>query len=149
MSIVLDFGGGKIPARLDFTQFDRTSPNYPGWATSVTANITQDILFNVDQDPLSHILRYIIKVQSRKPPEPTSQTQPQSDDGLSEFKFDVRLQRVVANLFKPGTFRSHSKDHISIEVGNISAHDLIHAAKETSHSRKGHYRSDYNSLKNI
>ena len=132
---VLDFGGGKTPATLDFIQFDRTSPHYPGWATSVNANITQDILFNVDQDPLSYILHYIIKVQSRKPPEPTPtarqlQQQPSPDEGLSEFKFDVRLQRVVANLFKPGTFKSNSRDHISIEVGNISAHDLIHAEKK-------------------
>jgi hypothetical protein len=132
---VLDFGGGKTPATLDFIQFDRTSPHYPGWATSINANITQDILFNIDQDPLSHILRYIIKVQSRKPPEPAPtprqlQQQPSPDEGLSEFKFDVHLQRVVANLFKPGTFKSHSKDHISIEVGNISARDLIHSEKK-------------------
>lgn len=126
---ILDFGGGRIPAELDFTQYDRTSPNFPGWVTSVSTNITQDILFNLDQDPLSHILRYIIKVQSRKPTE-TPLPQPQGDSGLSEFKFDVRLQRVVANLFKPGTFRSHSKDHISIEIGNISASDLIHATKK-------------------
>lgn len=132
MDKILDFGRGKVPARLNFIQYDRTSPNYPGWATSIQANITQDLLFNFDQDPLSHILRYIVKVQSRK-----SQDQPQSprqpppsDEGLSEFKFDVAFQRVVMNLFKPGTFRSHSKDHISIEVGNISAHDLIHAAKK-------------------
>ena len=130
MSLILDFGRGETPATLDFTQFDRTSPNFPGWVTSVNANITQDILFNLDQDPLSHILRYIIKVQSRKPPEPTRQAQAQGDDGLSESKFDVRLQQVVANLFKPGTFRSRSKDHISIEVGNISAYDLIHATKK-------------------
>ena len=132
MSTILDFGhGGEDQSSLDFTQYDRTSPNYPGFATSVSTNITQDILFNIDQDPLSHVLRYIIKVQSRKPPEPESpHQQPPPEDGLSEFKFDVRLQRVVANLFKPGTFRSHSKDHISIEIGNISAHDLIHATKK-------------------
>ena len=126
---ILDFGRGRIPAELDFTQYDRTSPNFPGWVTSVNTNITQDILFNLDQDPLSHILRYIIKVQSRKPPE-TPHAEPQSDIGLSEFKFDVQLQRVVANLFKPGTFRSRSKDHVSIEIGNISANDLIHATKK-------------------
>ena len=130
MCLVLDFGRGKVPATVDFTQYDRTSPKFPGWVTSVNANITQDILFNVDQDPLSHILRYIIKVQSRKPPDPTSPNSPQADDGLSEFKFDVQLQRIVMNMFKPGTFRSHSKDHISIEIGNISAHDLIHPAKK-------------------
>src|SRR5204863_1980757 len=73
---------------------------------------------------------YIVKVQNRKSPEPSPYDQAQEEDGLSEFKFDIRLQRVVANLFKPGTFRSHSKDHISIEVGNISAHDLIHATKK-------------------
>ena len=129
MSKILDFGRGRVPAELDFTQYDRTSPNFPGWITSVNANITQVILFNIDQDPLSRILRYIIKVQSRKPPE-VSRSQPEEDNGLSEFKFDVRLQRVVANLFKPGTFRSHSKDHISIEIGNISASDLIHATKK-------------------
>jgi hypothetical protein len=131
MSKVLDFGGGKTPATLDFTQYDRTSPSYPGWATSVSCNITQDILFNIDQDPLSHLLRYIIKVQSRKPSEPAPHAQQAaSDDGLSDFKFDIGLQRVVANLFKPGTFRSHSHDHISIEVGNISAHDLIDAKRK-------------------
>lgn len=132
MSTILDFGGGdtRDQASLDFTQYDRTSASYPGFATSVSTNITQDILFNIDQDPLSHILRYIIKLQSRKPPEPAPQQPPPPEDGLSEFKFDVRLQRVVANLFKPGTFRSHSKDHISIEIGNISAHDLIHPTKK-------------------
>ena len=129
MNTILDFGTGEDQASLDFTQYDRTSSNYPGFATSVSTNITQDILFNIDQDPLSQVLRYIIKVQCRKPPEPTPQQQPPPEEGLSEFKFDVRLQRVVANLFKPGTFRSHSKDHISIEIGNISAHDLIHATK--------------------
>lgn len=131
MNIILDFGRGNVPASLDYTQFDRTSPLYPGWATSVKANITQDILFNIDQDPLSHILRYIIKVQSRKAPEPMPHvTAHVEDEGLSDFKFDVTLQRVVANLFKPATFRSHSKDHIAVEIGNISAHDLIHETKK-------------------
>jgi hypothetical protein len=131
MSTVLDFGGGNTRAALDFTQYDRTGPNYPGWATSVSSNITQDILFNIDQDPISHLLRYIIKVQSRKPPEPAPHAQQAGgDEGLSDFKFDIGLQRVVANLFKPGTFRSHSKDHISIEVGNISAHDLIDSKRK-------------------
>jgi Vacuolar-sorting associated protein 13, adaptor binding domain len=125
MCMVMDFGGGDTPATMDFTQFDPTSPQYPGWATAVNANISQDILFNVDQDPLSHLLRYIIKLQSRKQLEPTPQPLPPSDE-FPQFKFDVRLRRVVANLFKPGTFRSHSRDHISLEIGNISAHDLIH-----------------------
>ena len=131
MGIILDFGRGVVPATLDYVQFDRTSPNYPGWMTSINANITQDILFNIDQDPLSHILRYILKVQARKPPSPLSPNAlPPQDNGLSEFKFDIALHQVILNLYKPGTFRSRSRDHISLEIGNVSAHDLIHRTKK-------------------
>jgi hypothetical protein len=143
MGIILDFGREKegqardlleVPATLDFVQFDRTSPNYPGWMTSIRADVTQDILFNVDQDPLSYMLRYILKVQARKPPSPSSPSTPNSpppeDNGLSEFKFDVALSHIIANLYKPGTFRSHSRDHISFEIGNIAANDLIHPKKQ-------------------
>jgi len=131
MGIIFDFGRGTLPATLDLIQFDHTSPNYPGWMTSVNANITQDILFNVDQDPLSHILRYILKVQARKSLPPPSPYLPSpQDNGLSEFKFDVRLHQVSFNLYKPGTFRSHSRDHFSLEIGNISAHDLIHRTRK-------------------
>lgn len=127
---LLDFGDGTEPASLEFTQFDRTSPNFPGWVTAVNADITQDILLNLDQDPLSHILRYIIKVQAWKGKEPIKYITPEVDSGLSEFKFDVTLKRIVVNLFKPGTFRSRSKDHISIEIGNITARDLVDATKK-------------------